>query len=85
MRLLDQFADQVFRQHLDVPRHVVDVLLRVQHCELPPGFRQRLDDLRAHLAQARVKCREQAGRPGADNQRIEYFLLSHRFRFSPLR
>src|SRR5688500_7323612 len=68
--LLELPRHEVLREHARKPRDVKDVLLRVEGCELSPGLRKRVDDLRGHTTHARIEEREETGRAGAENRDV---------------
>ncbi len=74
-RLIEAGRDEVLGEHFGITNNIVNVLLRVDRSQRPAWLFERVDNLDARPTQTGVECREQTGRPSADDRDVKHFFL----------
>src|SRR5688572_17966914 len=74
--LLQKHTHEVFCNYLGKTWCVIDILLRIQGGKLPPGFRQSIYHLNAHIAHTGVERAEESGWPGPDYCHVDQVFVA---------
>jgi hypothetical protein len=75
--LLHQRLGQTVAGDIRDARDIVDRLFRIKLRALPAHLVEDIDQMRLDIEQAELEYREQADRPGADDQNIGLDRLAH--------